>query len=170
MYDTNSEQNLILTGMPAAGKSTLGVLLAKETGRGFIDTDLLIQEREGRRLCDILIHDGVSALRAAEERSILQLHVCRTVIATGGSAVYSEQAMTHLKAGGPVIFLDIAYEVVSHRIGDLDQRGVARSPNQSLRDLFDERRPLYLKYADYIIDSTAMNHQQALHAVLETLR
>jgi len=111
--------------MPGSGKSTVGVLLAKQLGLGFIDTDLLIQEEAGRTLQDIVDGDGYQALRRIEEQVLLRLDVRRQVISTGGSAVYSEPAMSHLKADGLVAFLDIPLEVVIARIGDYSARGIS---------------------------------------------
>lgn len=147
-----SRSNVVLIGMPGSGKSTVGVLLAKQLGLGFIDTDLLIQEEAGRTLQDIVDGDGYQALRRIEEQVLLRLDVRRQVISTGGSAVYSEAAMTHLKADGYVVFLDIPLEVVVARIGDYSARGISRRPDQSLEQLFWERFELYSRAADVTVN------------------
>src|SRR5690554_6341665 len=125
-------RNLIFIGMPGSGKSTVGVLAAKRLGMGFVDTDLLIQEEAGRTLQEIVDQDGYQALRHIEEQVLLKLSVENQVISTGGSAVYSNAAMRHLKANGTVVFLDIPLDVVIQRIGDYSLRGISRRPDQSL--------------------------------------
>jgi len=143
--------NLVLIGMPGSGKSTVGVILAKKTSRDFVDTDLLIQKSQERKLQDIVDNDGYAALRHIEERVLLDLCVRNHVIATGGSAVYSDQAMAHLKSDGLVIFLDVDLEMLESRIPDFSTRGIARRPEQSFSELFEERIDLYAKYADITI-------------------
>jgi len=143
--------SVILIGMPGAGKSTIGVLLAKELGLGFVDTDLLIQIREGRALQKILDTTGYLNLRHIEEEVLLELDCRDEVIATGGSVVYSEPGMAHLKRYGPAIYLDVPLEVLHRRIHNYDTRGIARRPDQSFADLFAERTALYQRYADLTI-------------------
>jgi len=161
--------NVVLIGMPGCGKSTVGVLLAKRMGLGFIDTDLLIQQDAGRTLQDIVDGDGYQALRRIEEQVLLNLNVRRQVISTGGSAVYSEPAMQHLKADAVVVFLDIPLEVVLERIGDYSARGISRRPDQSLEDLFNERFELYSRLAEITIDCVGRNHEEVCDAVLDAL-
>ncbi|MDF0748711.1 shikimate kinase [Marinobacter sp. 71-i] len=161
--------NVVLIGMPGSGKSTVGVLLAKRLGLGFIDTDLLIQEEAGRTLQEIVDGDGYQALRRIEEQVLLKLDVQRQVISTGGSAVYSEPAMAHLKTGGVVVFLDIPLEVVLERIGDYSGRGISRRPDQSLEELFAERFELYSHVADIAIDCVGRNQEGVCDAVLAAL-
>ena len=152
----NPQQSVILIGMPGAGKSTIGVLLAKEMGLGFVDTDLSIQIREGRTLQEILDGSDYLNLRHIEEEVLLE-HDCRgEVIATGGSAVYSEAGMVHLKRFGPVVYLDVPVEVLRRRIHNYDTRGIARRPNQSFAELFDERTALYRRHADVTV--TCIDH------------
>ncbi len=143
--------NLVLIGMPGSGKSTVGVILAKKTSRDFVDTDLLIQRSQGRKLQDIVDKDGYVALRRIEGRVLLDLCVRDHVIATGGSAVYSDQAMAHLKSDGLAIFLDVDLATLESRIPDFSTRGLAKRPDQSLSELFDERVALYAKHADITI-------------------
>jgi shikimate kinase len=151
--------NLVLIGMPGSGKSTVGVILAKRTGRVFVDTDLLIQIAQKRTLQDIVDRDGYLALRQIEEEILLDLAVRNHVIATGGSAVYSNRAMEHLKADGVVVFLNADPDTLAARISDFSTRGLAKRPDQSFADLFAERFPLYTKYADITIDCTGLDQE-----------
>jgi shikimate kinase len=165
MAALESKENVILIGMPGVGKSTAGVLLAKVLSRQFLDTDVLIQAREGRRLQDIIDQDGLDAFRAIEERHILQLEVRGHIIATGGSVVYSDAGMAHLKRGGLVVYLHLALDVLEHRVTNLDTRGVVRAPQQSYAELYEERLPLYERYADLRVDCAGMNHEEVVAAV-----
>lgn len=161
--------NVILIGMPGSGKSTVGVLLAKHLGLGFVDTDLLIQEHAGRTLQHIVDHDGYQALRRIEEQVLLELNADHKVISTGGSAVYSAAAMDHLKTRGVVVFLDIPLPVVMERIGDHSMRGISRRPDQSLEDLFEERHRLYQRYADLTVAGEGKTQDQVCQAVVRQL-
>jgi len=160
-------RNLIFIGMPGSGKSTVGVLAAKRLGMGFVDTDLLIQEEAGRTLQEIVDQDGYQALRHIEEQVLLKLSVENQVISTGGSAVYSEAAMRHLKANGTVVFLDIPLDVVIQRIGDYSLRGISLRPDQSLSELFDERFALYSRYADITVKGEGLTQDQVCEAVVK---
>jgi shikimate kinase len=140
--------NIVLIGMPGSGKSTVGVILAKKTLRDFVDTDILIQKAVSRPLQDIVDSDGYLALREIEERVLLDLHVENHVISTGGSAVYGDAAMRHLKADGLVVFLDVTLDTLEARVPDFSTRGLAKRPDQSFAELFEERNTLYRKYAD----------------------
>ena len=139
--------------MPSCGKSTLGRLLAKELQYDFVDTDEVIIRRNGCPLRDILDAHGVNGFVRVEEEAICSVEAKNTVIATGGSAVYSEKAMEHLKSMGKIIYLQLSYEEMDRRLGDLHARGVAIAPGATLLDLYNERVPLYEKYADYILKS-----------------
>ena len=161
--------NLVLIGMPGSGKSTVGVLLAKRLGLGFVDTDLLIQEETGRTLQAIVDQDGYEALRRIEEQVLLKLDVGHKVISTGGSAVYSAPAMEHLKTNGTVVFLDIPLELVIERIGDHSMRGISRRPDQSLEALFRERFELYCRYADLTIRGEGLNQEEVCDEVIRAL-
>jgi len=158
-------QSLILIGMPGAGKSTLGLLLAKNLARDFVDTDLLIQLEHRKTLQDILNEQGYLALREAEERVLLNAHYPNHIIATGGSAVYSAAGMQHLKQFGPIIFLDVSFVELEARIHNMNSRGIARPTNQTFADVYAERRPLYLRYADIVIDCTGKKLEQLLDEV-----
>lgn len=161
-----NHSNIVLIGMPGAGKSTIGVLLAKQTTRDFVDTDLLIQSTAGRSLQDIVDHDGYEALRRLEEEVLLELSVTNHVIATGGSAVYSERAMRHLKAEGLTIYLDVDLPTLLTRINDFSTRGLAKRPDQDLADLMKERSALYQHYADLTIDCTGLTQEQVCERIV----
>lgn len=171
-HSSNSDpvpRNIVLIGMPGSGKSTVGVLLAKRLGLGFVDTDLLIQEQAGRTLQDIVDNDGYQALRHIEEQVLLALDVSAKVISTGGSAVYSDKAMAHLKTNGVAVFLDIPLELVIKRIGDHSARGISRRPDQSLDELFTERLALYRRHADIVIDGQGQDQEETCTAVVDAL-
>ena len=144
--------NITLIGMPSAGKSTIGVLLAKRLGYSFVDVDILIQEQEGRLLREIIAQEGMEGFLKAEERVNAGLAVKRAVIAPGGSVIYGAQAMEHLKEISEIVYLKMSYEEMERRIGDIKDRGVALRPGLTLRDLYDERVPLYERYADIVVD------------------
>jgi len=163
------DRNVVLIGMPGAGKSTCGVLLAKVTGRPFIDTDVWIQSLEGCRLQEIIDGRGLAAMRAVEEQRVLELDVRGHVVATGGSVVYSEPAMRHLKEGGEVVFLQVGVGVLHERLGDAAERGIVRAPGQSFDDLYTERLPLYRRYADHTIDCNGLDHEAVVERVLQVM-
>lgn len=144
--------NVTLIGMPGSGKSTVGVLLAKLLGYQFLDVDLLIQEREGALLQDILDSRGTAAFLDAEEEAVKTLSCHRTVIAPGGSAVCREGAALHLKGLGPVVYLQVPLEELTRRVQNLSTRGIAMEPGQTLADVMAFRQPLYNKYADLVVD------------------
>ena len=144
--------NITLIGMPGAGKSSIGVVLAKVLGYQFIDSDLLIQKAEKRTLSKIIADEGTEGFKAIENRVNASIQVENTVIATGGSVVYCDEAMQHLKSEGVVVYLKISLELLSRRLGNLKGRGVVLKEGQTLASLYDERVPLYEKYAALIID------------------
>jgi shikimate kinase len=152
--------NLTLIGMPGSGKSTVGIVLAKNLGLGFIDTDVLIQINQQRVLQEILDQSGYLGLRAIEEAQILNINIDDHVIATGGSAVYSEKAMTHLKRISTIIFLEATFEVIQRRIRNFDTRGIAKAQNQSFKALFEERQLLYQKHAQIRIDCNTLDQDR----------
>ncbi|HEY8463066.1 MAG TPA: shikimate kinase [Bacillota bacterium] len=159
--------NLILIGMPGAGKSTVGVVLAKAVGKLFIDTDLLIQQSQQRLLSQIIQEDGVAAFLALEERVVLQIRTTEAVIATGGSVVYSPQAMEWLKTSGWVIYLQLPYAEIERRVTDMIGRGIVRGAGQQLSDLYRERIPLYEKYADITIDCNGLSLETVVAAIID---
>lgn len=145
-------KNVILIGMPGAGKSTIGVVLAKSLGYKFIDSDLVIQEKEGRLLHEIISEVGDDGFREIENRVNASIEMTKTVLATGGSAVYGKEAMEHLRKVGKIVYLKQSYDEIKNRLGDLSKRGVSIKKGQTLKDLYDERVPLYEDYADIEID------------------
>ena len=144
--------NLILIGMPASGKSTVGVILAKVIGYDFIDTDILIQRKTGKRLAQIIADDGVEGFLEIENRVNASVEADHCIIATGGSAVYGEEAMRHFKEIGHIMYLKVSYAAIEKRLGNMKKRGVALREGQTLRDLYEERTALYEKYADTVIE------------------
>ncbi|MDF7822414.1 shikimate kinase [Pontiellaceae bacterium B12227] len=152
---TQKKSNIVLIGMPASGKSTLGVQLAKWLSMGFMDTDLLVQARAGESMQTFQDRDGQDAYQTLECDTVKSVVCQNCVIATGGSAVYCESAMQHLKSIARIIFLDVPLDEIKRRIGDFSERGVVIKPGMTLADLYEERRPLYLKHADTVIDCAA---------------
>lgn len=144
--------NITMIGMPSSGKSTVGVLLAKRLGFSFVDVDIVIQEKEGRLLKEIIADEGMDGFLEVENRINAELDVQLSVIAPGGSVIYGEEAMRHLKEISEVVYLKMSYEEMERRIGNVVDRGVALKPGFTLRDLYNERVPLYEKYADIVID------------------
>ncbi|MBQ8134716.1 MAG: shikimate kinase [Clostridia bacterium] len=145
-------KNIVLIGMPGCGKSTVGVVLAKATGYRFLDSDLVIQEMDGRLLSEIIEQEGLDGFNRIENDINSKIKAERTVIATGGSVIYGKEAMAHLKEIGVVVYIRLPFEEITHRLGDLAKRGVSIKDGQTLQELFDERVPLYEKYADIIVD------------------
>ena len=162
-------KNIILIGMPSSGKSTVGVIIAKHLGKSFVDTDVILQTQQNRKLQDIINTDGIDKFLEIEENTILSLELSNTVIATGGSAVYSEKAMKHLKANGTVIYLDINMKTVTKRLKNIKTRGVVLSPGQTLEQIYQKRKPLYEKYADIIIESSENSIDETIEATIEKL-
>ena len=158
--------NLILIGMPASGKSTVGVLLAKRLGYRFIDTDLLIQEREGRLLKEIIAEEGLEAFSRIENEVNCSVEADRAVIAPGGSVIYCKEAMEHFKEIGKVVYLKLSLEEFQNRIGNPKDRGVVLREGMTLRDLYEERIPYYEKYADITVDEKG----KSLGTVVDELR
>lgn len=163
------KDNIVLIGMPGCGKSSLGVVLAKALGYRFIDSDILIQEREGRLLSQIIEEEGLEGFEKIEEEVNASIEAEKTVIATGGSVIYGPTAMKHLKEIADVIYLKLPYEEIAERLGDLNQRGVAVHPGQTLADLYDERVPLYEKYAGLTVDVYGMDIRNSVAEVIRQL-
>jgi shikimate kinase len=163
-------RNIVLIGMPGGGKSTLGVLLAKEAELDFIDTDVLIQTTEKRSLQDIVDRDGYLVLREVEERVILSLNCVHTVIATGGSAVYSERGVEHLKVGGTMVYVDVPLSELERRVGDYSRRGLAKRPDQTFDQLYAERLMLYHRYADVTITWKGQSPEKMTREILDACR
>ena len=161
--------NLVLIGMPGSGKSTVGVLLAKMTARDFVDTDILIQSAEGRSLQEIIDAQGYLELRRIEERILLELNRENHVIATGGSAVYSHDAVEHLRTNGLIIYLKVELAVLEARDLGLATRGIAKRPDQSFANLYRERCALYERYADIVIDGSRHAHEAVCRSIRDAL-
>jgi shikimate kinase len=162
-------QNIVLIGMPGAGKSTIGVILAKYLSKDFVDTDLLIQNRHHQSLQEILDKYGYVKLREFEEQEILRLHVKNTVVATGGSAVYSEKAINHLKKNGKIAYLKLEAHELLKRINNFEIRGIAKAKDQSFHDLYREREVLYNRYGQIIIDCANKNHEAVAEEIISKL-
>ena len=165
----NRNDNVILIGMPGVGKSTVGVIAAKLSGYRFLDSDLVIQEEEGMLLREIIEERGISGFLAAEERVNSSLACERTIIATGGSVVYEEKAMEHLRQIGRVVWLRLSFPELEIRLSDLRGRGVILKDGQTLYDLYMERTPLYEKYADLVVDEDGMDLEQTVNALIRAL-
>ena len=146
------KDNIVLIGMPGAGKSTVGVVLAKVTGHKFVDSDLVIQENTGKLLHELITEYGMEGFLEIENKTNAQLKTSKAVIATGGSVIYGEEAMEHLREIGLVVYLKLTLDSIAERLGDLQQRGVALKEGWGLKELYEERVPLYEKYADIIVD------------------
>ena len=162
-------QNIVLIGMPGAGKSTVGVILAKYLSKNFVDTDLLIQNRHHQSLQEILDQSGYLKLREYEEQEILRLHVKNAIIATGGSAVYSEKTITHLKAGGKIVYLKLGVNELLNRINNFETRGLAKPKEQSFYDLYQERERLYERYGQITIDCANKSHEEVVEEIISKL-
>lgn len=161
--------NIVLIGMPGVGKSTIGVILAKILGYKFVDSDIIIQEQEGRLLKDIIADEGIDGFLKIENRVNRNLNVKNAVISTGGSAVYGSQSMEHYKETSTIIYLKLDYEAVVLRSGDIKRRGVVLRDGQTLEDIYNERTAIYEKYSDIIIDETGLNLENTLEIILEEL-
>lgn len=160
-------KNIILIGMPGAGKSTVGVVLAKKLGYAFVDADLVIQSREGKLLHEIIAERGVESFWRVEESVGESMEARRTVIATGGSAVYGPKAMAHYKQIGTVVYLALPLSEIRERLGDLNERGVTLREGQDLTGLYEERVPLYEKYADYRVDCEGLSIREIVKKIAE---
>jgi len=163
------DKNIVLIGMPGVGKSTVGVLLAKALGRYFVDTDVYMQAIQGRPLQEMIDRNGLAWFLEAEEDYVLCLDETNAVIATGGSVVYSETAMHYLATRGVVVHLDLPVEQIEERLRNLRTRGVVMEAGQTVRSLYEQREPLYRKYAQVTIDCTAKNQDQVVTEIVETL-
>lgn len=165
-----NKNNITLIGMPGVGKSTLGVVLAKVLGYQFLDADLLIQKEEKRRLWQIIEQEGVEGFKEIENRVNASIETESTVIATGGSVVYCEEAMEHLKSIGKVVYLELSLQALSKRLGNLKGRGVLLKEGQTLQDLYEERVPLYEKYADIVVSEEGKDLEASLQSLLDRIQ
>lgn len=166
----SSKSNIVLIGMPGVGKSTVGVILAKVLGYQFLDADLLIQEQEGKLLSEIIEEVGTDGFIQVENRVNASIACTKTIIATGGSVVYGQEAMEHLKEIGTVVYLKVPFSVLEKRLSDIKGRGVVLKDGQTLHDLFLERTPLYEKYADISISEEGLNVEETVEVLVQNLR
>lgn len=157
--------NVILTGMPGSGKSTVGVVLAKGLGYRFLDSDMVIQEQTGKLLYQLIEELGEAGFLALENEINASILASHTVIATGGSAIYGKEAMAHFKEIGKVVYLKLPYGELAERLGDLHERGVVLKPGFTLKDLYDERAPLYERYADITLDCSNKSIRQVMEEI-----
>ncbi len=158
-----------LIGMPGAGKSTVGVILAKLTGLRFVDTDIDIQLRERATLQEIVERDGYLRLRAIEEEVLLTIDLADAIISTGGSVIYSERAIERLRAAGPLVYLEVGLATLERRIAATPPRGIASDPGQAFADVFAERTPRYRRHADLTVDAAAGTADEVAAAILRAL-
>lgn len=167
---STKRNNVVLIGMPGCGKSTVGVVLAKNMGFQFMDSDICIQEQENSLLHEIIAREGMDGFLAIENRVNVSLDVENHVIATGGSAIYGTEAMEHLSEIGIIVYLKLPYEEIKERLGDLIERGVTFREGQTLLDLYEERIPLYEKYADIIMDCNGKAIREIVHELADKVR
>lgn len=160
----------MMVGMPGAGKSTVGVLLAKDLSMNFLDVDVFIQGHEGRRLQDIIDNDGIDIFKKLEEKYLLDIDVDKYVISTGGSAIYSKKGIDHLKNSSVVIYLSINLETLKERLGDFSTRGVVIKPGQTFLDLYEERCILYSNAADLVIDCNGKTQDEIVTEIRKSLK
>ena len=163
------EKNIILIGMPASGKSTVGVILAKVLGKDFIDTDLVIQQRENALLCEIQRTRGIPAFLKCEEEAVLSVSRKNAIIATGGSVVYSEAAMRYLAETGIIVYLKVEKNEIFRRLHDINERGVVLKDGESLEEMFESRSILYEKYADVVIEEKNSSIEETVKRIEEEL-
>lgn len=161
--------NIVLIGMPACGKSVTGVVLAKTMQKGFVDTDLVIQEKEQQALQEIIDTKGMEYFKQTEEQVLKDLEVTDTVISTGGSAVYYPEAMKSLKQHGKIIYLKVSLETVEKRLDNIKTRGVAMGKGDTIEALYDQRTPLYEKYADIVIEADQLEVEKTVEQIKASL-
>ena len=164
------KNNITLIGMPGAGKSTVGVVLAKVMGYRFVDSDLVIQEKTGKLLSEIIAERGTEGFLQIEDEINAELDCKKSIIATGGSAVYCKNAMAHLKEISTVVYIKLPYEKVKKRLGSLKDRGVALKEGQTLKNLYEERCPLYEKYADIVVEADTNSVESCMRKIVEEIR
>ncbi|MDD6627073.1 MAG: shikimate kinase [Lachnospiraceae bacterium] len=167
--DKSKRHNVVLIGMPGAGKSTVGVVLAKRLGYAFMDSDLVIQNKEGRLLHEIIAEKGVEGFWQTEEEINASIETDYTVIATGGSVIYGSRAMEHFKQIGIIVYLKLSLEAITERLGDLNERGVTLREGQDLAALYAERIPMYERYADITMDCEGLSIREIVAAIAEQI-
>ena len=161
--------NIILIGMPGAGKSTVGVVLAKKLGYTFIDSDLVIQNETGMLLHELIEQNGIDGFNKIENEVNSNISAKNSVIATGGSAIYGKEAMEHFKSIGKVVYLKLPYDEIEHRLGDLNERGVSIKKGQTLFSLYEERVPLYEKYADITVECNKLSIREIVKNIVSLI-
>lgn len=162
-------KNIVLIGMPGAGKSTIGVLLAKALLFAFTDTDLIIQSKHGMSLCEIIEKEGTDAFLKIENDVIAECTFSNCVIATGGSAVYGEEAMKKLRENGTVVYLKLPISELEKRLGNIRTRGVAMDKGETIADLYEKRKPLYEKYADITVDCLDLSAEECVEEIINRI-
>ncbi len=162
--------NIVLIGMPACGKSTVGVVLAKTIGKSFLDTDLMIQEMEGDILQNLVDNCGHDRFIEIEENAIGTVRAKNTVIATGGSVVYSHKSMAHLQNIGTIVYIKLSYETIDERLHNISTRGIAIKDGETLKDLYNNRVPLYERYANITIDGENLTVEQVVEKIIGMTR
>ncbi|WP_036746516.1 shikimate kinase [Paenibacillus sp. UNC451MF] len=162
--------NIVLIGMSGAGKSTLGVLLAKALGMDYVDTDIVIKQLEGRLLQDIIDNDGIEKFMEVEEKIVSELQLKNSIISTGGSVIYSEKAMNVLKQDGQIIYLHVPYEEINRRLINIATRGIVIKKGNSLKDVYKERVPLYIKYSDKTLDCSNKDIEHCVSEIIEKIK
>jgi shikimate kinase len=163
------DRNIVLIGMPGVGKTTIGKRLARSLDRTFVDTDRVIEEREGASLQQIIARVGLDGFRRIEEDSVAALDCRASVVATGGSVVYGERAMTHLSAHGLLVWLRLPLAILERRVGDPDARGMVRAAGQTLASLASEREPLYARWADASVAVAGLDHGETIRRIFAAL-
>jgi shikimate kinase len=161
-------KNISLIGMPAAGKSSVGVILAKYLNMNFADTDIIIQQEKGKMLFELINEHGLEGFCRIEEEVVSSINLTNCVIATGGSVVLSSRAMEHLKSLGDVVYLEAPVDIVAKRLSDLNQRGVVYKKGQTIKDIFMERVPLYEKWADLKVDSSSGRPEDVMNFIINS--
>ncbi len=162
--------NIVLIGMPGCGKSTVGVILAKTLGIGFVDTDLIIQQNEKRLLQEIIDNDGIEKFLDCEAKAVMSFRGLNSVVATGGSVIFREDAINYLKKNGIIFYLNVSLDEIKSRLDNINTRGVAATKNQSIDDIYNERSPLYLKYADYVLNLENSNVEQTVEKICNLIK
>jgi len=162
--------NIVLIGMSGAGKSTLGVLLAKALAMDFVDTDLVIQQHEGRLLQEIIDHDGIDKFMKIEEKIVSELKQENCIISTGGSVIYSDKAMISLKQIGQIVYLHVPYEEIKRRLINITTRGTVMKKGNSLKDVYEERVPLYMKHSDKTFDCSNKEIEHCVSEIIEGMQ
>ena len=163
------KNNIVLIGMPGAGKSTVGVLLAKAMNYQFMDTDITIQNENGKKLYEIIAEKGIDEFLKIENDVLSQVEADKTVIATGGSAVYGEEAMKHLAEIGHIVYIKLSCQEIIRRVSNIKTRGIAMKKGKTIFDIYEERVPLYEKYAEIIVDAENTNIEECVELVVDAV-